>query len=453
MSDQHQPLVSFTVPVYNMERYVGACLDSILSQPFDDYEIVLVDNNSTDRSVAICEEYAAQHERIRYYRLTGEPLYGRAAIHAIDKAQGKYIHYVDSDDLLPSNVYAVIENKLRTDRADVFIGRFNTIIEGSLLGCVDVSDLSDNIDWCEKDQIFKHLGENMPFHMPFWRFIFAAAAWKERMKETVEQVVNASTPLFFGSIYSDSVSTMKLLFIADSIRYLNIPIYTYRIRSSSISRERGSGSKQIIECVKVICSFIWMGEQIAQTEQEQKFVRVYLEMYIYTLATALCTLTSEQLAESVIDVALFLKKYREEFGLSVSQTSLFFSELLREGAEVFLPKYCRYCLSVIERISDDICTKGQNVYLAPSGAIGLLMKTAFELQGVKIAGFFDNDEKKKGVMVDGVTIYSPTAIKAMNNPKPITVLIASRYANVRKDLVEQFKNLGINGKNLIVITF
>ncbi|WMT40466.1 glycosyltransferase [Paenibacillus sp. D2_2] len=58
--------------VFNLERYIGACLDSIINQPFDDYEIVLVNNNSIDGSDAICREYAANHQQIRYYELTGE---------------------------------------------------------------------------------------------------------------------------------------------------------------------------------------------------------------------------------------------------------------------------------------------------------------------------------------------------------------------------------------------
>ena len=101
MFRKNQPLVSFIVSVYNLEDYIGDCLDSILAQPFDDYEIMLVNNNSTDNSDAICKGYAERHKQIRYYALTGEPIIGRAVAYGRKKARGKYLNIVDGDDMLP----------------------------------------------------------------------------------------------------------------------------------------------------------------------------------------------------------------------------------------------------------------------------------------------------------------------------------------------------------------
>lgn len=444
MDVKRQPLVSFTIPVYNMERYVGVCLDSIISQPFDDYEIVLVDNNSTDGSDAICREYAARHKQIRYYQLTGEPVYGRAAIYAVEKARGKYIHYVDSDDVLPPDVYAEIESSLCSYQADIFIGSFSTFIEDNLISCVDRPHSPNCINGCDKDQILRYLAENMPFHMPFWRFIVTAGI----MRMTLE--ANVKTPI---GVYTDTAAAVYMLLTANSIRYLDIPIYLYRIRSSSMSK--ASGSKQVLECMRVIYDLAQIGERLPKTEQEQNFVRAYIEMYTYTLVTTLCTLNNEQLAESISETEAFMKQFHtmQNSTFVANEVSPFLNTLLGEGAEATIVKYHMRCLRLIERIARDVGGKQGEVYIAPTGTIGLYMKTAFESKGAKIAGFFDNDEQKNGVIADEVPIHLPAAITKISGKKPLTILIASRYANVREELKKQFIALGVNESDLITVVF
>ena len=60
-------LFSILIPVYNVEKYLNQCLDSVLNQEFEDYEVILVNDGSTDNSGLICEEYAAKDKRIKYY--------------------------------------------------------------------------------------------------------------------------------------------------------------------------------------------------------------------------------------------------------------------------------------------------------------------------------------------------------------------------------------------------
>ena len=94
------PLVSVLVTVYNREKYLAECLTSIRDSSFQDYEIVVVDDCSTDKSVEIAEEFALRDERIQVFRneqnLGDYPNRNRAA----ELARGQYLKYVDSDDLI-----------------------------------------------------------------------------------------------------------------------------------------------------------------------------------------------------------------------------------------------------------------------------------------------------------------------------------------------------------------
>ena len=93
--------ISVIVPVYNTEKYLHRCIDSILAQTFTDFELILVDDGSTDSSGAICDEYAAKDSRIRVFHQSNQ---GQAAArnHALDwmfaNSDSKYISFVDSDD-------------------------------------------------------------------------------------------------------------------------------------------------------------------------------------------------------------------------------------------------------------------------------------------------------------------------------------------------------------------
>lgn len=98
----NNPKVSVIVPVYNVEKLLQRCIDSILAQTFTDFELLLIDDGSKDKSGEICDEYAAKDSRIRVFHKQNGGVSTARNI-GIDKAQGEWIYFVDSDDIvLPS---------------------------------------------------------------------------------------------------------------------------------------------------------------------------------------------------------------------------------------------------------------------------------------------------------------------------------------------------------------
>ena len=93
------PSVSIIVPVYNTAKYLCRCLDSILQQSFNDFEVLLVDDGSTDGSVKICDEYAAKDSRVRVFHKVNEGV-SSARNMGLDNAVGEWVTFVDSDDEL-----------------------------------------------------------------------------------------------------------------------------------------------------------------------------------------------------------------------------------------------------------------------------------------------------------------------------------------------------------------
>lgn len=92
-----EPLISIIVPVYNAERYIGKCIESILSQTFHNIECLLIDDGSKDASGTICDEYALKDKRVRVvHQKNGGEMAARAA--GVRISNGKYLYFVDADD-------------------------------------------------------------------------------------------------------------------------------------------------------------------------------------------------------------------------------------------------------------------------------------------------------------------------------------------------------------------
>ena len=91
------PKISIIIPVYNAEKYLRNCLDSVLNQSFADWEMLLVDDGSTDASPSICDEYAAKDGRIRVFHKENGGVSSARNL-GLDNAKGEYITFIDSDD-------------------------------------------------------------------------------------------------------------------------------------------------------------------------------------------------------------------------------------------------------------------------------------------------------------------------------------------------------------------
>lgn len=113
-------LISIIVPVYNVEEYLKQCLDSILEQTFSNYEVILVNDGSTDSSGLICQEYADKDARIRYFEKENGGL-SDARNYGIEQTQGEYLTFVDSDDWVTETYIEELYSKLQYYNADISI--------------------------------------------------------------------------------------------------------------------------------------------------------------------------------------------------------------------------------------------------------------------------------------------------------------------------------------------
>ena len=123
------PSISVIVPVYNTGDYLKLCIDSILDQDFSDFELILVDDGSTDESPSICDHYAKQDSRIKCIHKENGGVIKALAL-GVHEARGRWVAFVDHDDTLPSDALTTLYTHTG-DNSDIIIG-FSYQGDGSL---------------------------------------------------------------------------------------------------------------------------------------------------------------------------------------------------------------------------------------------------------------------------------------------------------------------------------
>lgn len=133
MNKENKYIFSIIIPVYNVNEYLNSCIQSVLSQEFKDYEIILIDDGSNDGSEKICDRYSIEYENIKVIHKRNEgPAIARNV--GIENSKGKYIIYLDSDDMLVDNALNKCNELVLKDDYDVFLGmKFQILFPGGTI--------------------------------------------------------------------------------------------------------------------------------------------------------------------------------------------------------------------------------------------------------------------------------------------------------------------------------
>ena len=133
------PTVSIIVPVYNAEKTLPRCIDSILGQEYTDFELLLIDDGSSDSSGEICDRYAAQDSRIR---VTHKPNSGVSDSRniALDQACGTYLQFLDSDDWITPNATGLFVEYAQRYHCDMVISYFYRVVGERVSRKGDIED-------------------------------------------------------------------------------------------------------------------------------------------------------------------------------------------------------------------------------------------------------------------------------------------------------------------------
>ena len=121
-------LVSVIIPVFNVEKYLSSCVNSVLNQSYTNLEIILVDDGSTDNSGSLCDEFQKRDDRVKVYHKPNEGL-GYTRNFGIDHASGKYIMLLDSDDYIELEMIQRMYDRAIENSADLVVEGYVKVSE------------------------------------------------------------------------------------------------------------------------------------------------------------------------------------------------------------------------------------------------------------------------------------------------------------------------------------
>lgn len=270
--------ISIIVPIYNVKKYLRLCLDSILIQTFGDFEVILVDDGSTDGSEAICDEYAAKDKRIKVFHKENGGVSSARNV-ALDCVKGEWIFFCDADDML-------FDNSLETMLKNVEDG-----IDSICCGYVKISETNEFIstDTNEYNELVSTSEALTDFYQPLFSKTKNIYLWNRLFKNSVIQ----DYKLRFRkdlSIKEDGLFIIQYLCKCKGNHKLSsIPIYKYRINLNSVMNTYGQSlnSKTIsglyagIECSEEIQRYT--NNVLLITLSREFVARRFLYLFIETI--------------------------------------------------------------------------------------------------------------------------------------------------------------------------
>lgn len=205
-------LVSIIVPIYNAEKYLDSCIQSVLRQTYTNWELILIDDGSTDKSGRIAEEYGFADERITFFHQKNLGV-SLARNQGIDEATGNYVVFLDADDELIEDCLAKTVNIAEETNADVVAGR----------SCENQELFQDRIIWTGAEALENSLKDHLFTYSACAKLIRREFIGKTRFTPDIR-------------INEDSYFVFQLLCKQNVFVLTNDVIYFYRANSESSSR-------------------------------------------------------------------------------------------------------------------------------------------------------------------------------------------------------------------------
>lgn len=280
-----KPLITIIVPVYNTEKYLPKCIESILAQTYTNFELILVDDGSPDRCPEICDEYAEKDTRIKVLHKENDGLSSSRNC-GLDIASGEYIGFVDSDDYIEPEMYEKMLHTITASNVDLCICR-----------CIAESPAGDFISESpadSEDRVFTR--ENMLdflVHKRLAKYIFPTnKLYRKKLFDHNRYKI--------GKINEDEAIIHHIFGSSDGTVFTNEILYHYVVRNESIIHSRVS-----VKNLDMVDALIDRAEYFLDDQKKQHAASVYISA-MDTLVTIYSQL------DRTIDVKRTVARLRED---------------------------------------------------------------------------------------------------------------------------------------------
>lgn len=215
-------MISIIIPVFNSGKYLNQCIDSILNQTFKEFEIILVDDGSSDDSLNIIESYAKNNKNIKYFTQSNN---GAAAARnfALTQCSGDFIAFIDSDDYIESSYLEDLMFKMLNQQLDIVICGYSSVFDDDLSG--------KNIEQCFKMNDYNKFFTGEYVAELMLNYEIDGFLWNKIFKK--DKLIESNFIFEEGRHIEDFYPVFRQVAEAERIGFINKPLYNYRQRANS----------------------------------------------------------------------------------------------------------------------------------------------------------------------------------------------------------------------------
>lgn len=218
-----RPEISVIIPVYNVEKHLERCVNSVLNQTFRDFEIILVDDGSTDSSGKICDKYATENSTIRtIHKENRGPSHTRNL--GVENAQGEYIYFLDSDDYIIPQCLELLYKNIKKTNADLSCGSFEI--------------LDESLDFRAKGEINNEIIEFVGRYA-CEKLLYGKDFYTSSCNILIDVNIAKNNMFPVGKYHEDEMTTFRYMLSASNVVKTSVRTYYYYQREGSIMHTIG----------------------------------------------------------------------------------------------------------------------------------------------------------------------------------------------------------------------
>ncbi len=260
-----EDLVSIIIPVYNTEKYLSKCLESVINQTYKNLEIILINDGSTDKSKEICESFAKKDKRIQILNKENSGV-SSARNHGMRLAKGQYIAFIDGDDYAEENYIEELLKNLKQTESDCVLCGYNRVYDKK----IEQITKEKNIYLNKEEFLFSIL--NVQTGTGF--------TWAKLWKREAIKDVQFDEEVKIGE---DALFCMKACKNINKVYILNKALYNYRFNASSAVRKYDQGyADKILKSMQIAKRYI--EKEYSKDEEAIKKVNNYIAYHILLIS-------------------------------------------------------------------------------------------------------------------------------------------------------------------------
>ncbi len=313
---------SVLIPVYNTEKYLKECIDSVLNQTFQNFEIILVDDGSQDASGKICDTYSETDIRVKtIHQQNMGPMMAR--ITAFLEASGEYVIYMDSDDCWSNELLTNVNEAIRKYEVDAVSFGFHTMEEDGRIALNEAHVGSEEIQVYEINQLM----------VEFLTTENENSLWKRAVRREAVDKKELKNLEMFGKILLGEDMLQAFVMLKDCKTFVNLnkPLYYYRRCPESITHSNNSALIVDIAKARNCLTKIMTGTSFGAEKYQRMVEKSFLEHYLTDLVGICCMHGINTVKKAVgkikrMDIYQSSCKNVSEYSMTAKRKLLFYLE-------------------------------------------------------------------------------------------------------------------------------